>query len=72
MPLIRESISSRWMANLNGEGSPFVLRLRRGRSENPPHWHPTDENITMLQGTLLMRAAAFGGFTSPQFPGGIT
>jgi quercetin dioxygenase-like cupin family protein len=39
----------------NKEGSPFVLRLRyRGKARIPPHWHPTDEHLTILSGTFKL------------------
>jgi len=39
----------------NAEGRPFALRLRcADGAEIPAHWHPTDENITVLKGTLLV------------------
>jgi quercetin dioxygenase-like cupin family protein len=35
------------------EGKPFVLRIRcPDGAKVPPHWHPTDENITVLQGSF--------------------
>ena len=43
------------MAVVSGDPAkpgPYVLRIR-ATSENalvPPHWHPTDENITVLSG----------------------
>jgi len=34
-------------------GSPFVIRFRyHGRARIPPHWHPVDENLTVLSGTF--------------------
>jgi quercetin dioxygenase-like cupin family protein len=37
------------------EGSPFVLRFRyRGKARIPPHWHPTDEHLTILSGTFRL------------------
>ena len=37
----------------NKEGSPFVMRFRySGKSRIPPHWHPTDEHLTILSGTF--------------------
>lgn len=34
-------------------GSPFVIRFRyHGKSRIPPHWHPVDENLTVLSGTF--------------------
>jgi quercetin dioxygenase-like cupin family protein len=39
----------------NKEGSPFVLRIRyRAKSRIPPHWHPTDEHLTILSGTFRL------------------
>ena len=41
--------------NPDKEGSPFVLRLRyRGKARIPPHWHPTDEHLTILSGTFRL------------------
>jgi anti-sigma factor ChrR (cupin superfamily) len=46
------------LAPLSGDpaadGSPFVLRLRcADGTKIPAHWHPTDENVTVLKGTFL-------------------
>ena len=39
----------------NKEGSPFVVRFRyRGKARIPPHWHPTDEHLTILSGTFRL------------------
>jgi quercetin dioxygenase-like cupin family protein len=36
-------------------GAPFVMRFRyRGPARVPPHWHPTDEHITVLSGTFVV------------------
>lgn len=36
-------------------GALFVLRLRyKGDARIPPHWHPTEEHITVLSGTFLV------------------
>src|SRR6266545_1945351 len=36
-------------------GVPFTIRVKLpGGYKIPPHWHPTDENVTVLQGTLLV------------------
>jgi quercetin dioxygenase-like cupin family protein len=36
-------------------GAPFVIRMRyRGVVRVPPHWHPTDEHITVLSGTFMV------------------
>jgi len=46
-------------ANVSGDpsadGKPFVLRIRcLDGAKIPPHWHPTDENMTVLQGTFMI------------------
>jgi quercetin dioxygenase-like cupin family protein len=39
----------------NAEGTPFVVRLRCvDGAKIPAHWHPTDENVTVLKGSLLV------------------
>jgi quercetin dioxygenase-like cupin family protein len=47
------------MAVLSGdpskEGEPFVLRIKAAAgSKVPPHWHPTDEHLTVIKGALFM------------------
>ena len=46
------------LANVAGdpsaEGAPFVVRLRCvDGAKIPAHWHPTNENVTVLKGTFL-------------------
>jgi hypothetical protein len=37
------------------EGVPFVLRIRcADGTKIPAHWHPTDENLTVLEGIFLV------------------
>lgn len=37
--------------DMQAEGSPFVIRLRcAAGTKIPAHWHPTDENVTVLKG----------------------
>jgi len=39
----------------NADAAPFVVRLRcADGAKIPAHWHPTDENVTVLKGTLLV------------------
>lgn len=41
--------------DFNAEGAPFVLRIRcADGTKIPAHWHPTDENVTVLKGTFLL------------------
>ena len=36
-------------------GAPFVMRMRyQGVVRVPPHWHPTDEHITVLSGSFMI------------------
>jgi anti-sigma factor ChrR (cupin superfamily) len=36
-------------------GAPFVMRMRyQGVVRVPPHWHPTDEHITVLSGGFMI------------------
>jgi len=40
---------------MDAEAAPFVLRIRcADGSKIPAHWHPTDENVTVLKGTFLV------------------
>jgi hypothetical protein len=57
-----------------GAAGPFTIRLRMPAGYKiSPHWHPTDENVTVLSGTFLlgmgdkfdpasMKALPAGGF----------
>jgi len=41
--------------NPDSEGQPFVARFHcTDGAKTPPHWHPTDENITVLKGAFLV------------------
>ena len=47
------------MALLDGDpskaGALFTIRAKMPDGYKvPPHWHPTDENVTVLQGTFMM------------------
>jgi len=58
------------------KGRPFVIRAKMSDGYRvPPHWHPTDENVTVLSGTLMagtgdkfdqasMTALTAGGFSN--------
>ncbi len=38
-----------------GKQGPFVLRIRMPAGYKiAPHWHPTDENVTVISGTLSL------------------
>jgi len=37
--------------DMNADGTPFVIRLRCAAGTRiPPHWHPTQEDVTVLKG----------------------
>lgn len=39
----------------NAEGAPYVLRIRcSDGTKIPAHWHPADENVTVLKGNFLI------------------
>jgi anti-sigma factor ChrR (cupin superfamily) len=75
-PLIKGCDLASVYGDPNAEGAPFVLRLRcADGAKIPAHWHPTDENITVLKGILLvgigesfdeakLRAMNIGNFVS--------
>jgi anti-sigma factor ChrR (cupin superfamily) len=43
--------------DFNADGAAFVLRIRCSDGiKVPVHWHPTDENLTVLKGTFLVAA----------------
>jgi quercetin dioxygenase-like cupin family protein len=46
------------MAVLQGDPAkegPFVLRLKFPDAQRvPPHWHPSDEHVTVIEGTFML------------------
>jgi quercetin dioxygenase-like cupin family protein len=54
-PIIKGCDLATVFGDPNTEGAPFVLRLRCvDGAKIPAHWHPTDENVTILKGTFLV------------------
>jgi quercetin dioxygenase-like cupin family protein len=54
-PILRGCELATVSGDYNAEGSPFVARLRcADGAKIPAHWHPTDENVTVLKGTFLV------------------
>ncbi len=54
-PIIKGCDIAGVSGDLNADGQPFVLRLRcADGSKVPAHWHPTDENVTVLRGVFLV------------------
>jgi quercetin dioxygenase-like cupin family protein len=53
MPIIKGCDMAAVSGDSSAEGVPFVLRLRcAAGTKIPAHWHPTEENVTVLQGTF--------------------
>jgi hypothetical protein len=36
------------------EGALYTMRIRGTNARVPPHWHPADEHLTIIQGTFLL------------------
>jgi anti-sigma factor ChrR (cupin superfamily) len=54
-PIIKGCDLASVAGDSNAEGAPFVVRIRcTDGSKIPAHWHPTDENVTVLKGTFLV------------------
>lgn len=54
-PIIKGCDLAPVAGDMNTEATPFVLRIRcADGSKIPAHWHPTDENVTVLKGTFLV------------------
>ena len=54
-PIIKGCDKSVVEGNPDATGEPFVIRLRCvDGTRVPAHWHPTDEKLTVLQGTFLV------------------
>src|SRR5262249_22001704 len=54
-PIIKGCDLAGVSGDANTEGTPFVLRIRcADGTKVPAHWHPTDENVTVLKGTFLI------------------
>lgn len=52
-PLIKGCDVASVSGDMNADGAPFVIRLRcAAGSKIPAHWHPTDENVTVLKGVF--------------------
>jgi quercetin dioxygenase-like cupin family protein len=52
-PSLNRGLQVAVLAGKPGEAGPFVMRLRMPAGYRiAPHWHPTDENVTVLSGTI--------------------
>jgi quercetin dioxygenase-like cupin family protein len=54
-PIIKGCDLSAVSGDPNADGTAFVVRIRcADGAKIPAHWHPTDENVTVLKGTFLV------------------
>jgi anti-sigma factor ChrR (cupin superfamily) len=54
-PIIKGCDLATVSGDSSADGAPFVVRLRCvDGAKIPAHWHPTDENVTVLKGTFLV------------------
>ena len=52
-PIIKGCELASVAGDSSADGAPFTLRLRcAAGTKIPAHWHPTDENVTVLEGTF--------------------
>ena|SRR5690242_3099204 len=52
-PIIKGCELASVSGDMNADGTPFVLRLRcAAGTKIPAHWHPTEENVTVLKGVF--------------------
>jgi quercetin dioxygenase-like cupin family protein len=54
------------------KAEPYVLRVKLPDGYKvPPHWHPTDENVTVIKGTLMVgKGEKFSAGASEALPAG--
>jgi hypothetical protein len=54
-PIIKGCEIASVSGDMDAEGTPFVIRLRcAAGTKIPAHWHPTDENVTVLKGVFAV------------------
>lgn len=55
VPIIKGCDIASVDGDMTADGTPFVIRIRcADGAKIPAHWHPTDENVTVLKGTFLV------------------
>lgn len=54
-PVFEKGASFTVVSGNPGEAGPFVVRLKLPAGYKiAPHWHPTDENVTVISGTFSL------------------
>ena len=52
-PIIKGCEVASVSGDMNADGIPFIIRLRcAAGTKIPAHWHPTEENVTVLKGVF--------------------
>jgi quercetin dioxygenase-like cupin family protein len=54
------------------KAAPYVIRVKLPDGHKvPPHWHPTDENVTVIEGTFMAgKGEKFDAATAEKLPAG--
>jgi hypothetical protein len=75
-PIMKDTDFAVVSGDPNAAGGLYVLRIRcTDGTKIPPHWHPEDENVTVMKGALLvgmgetydetkLQTMNFGNFTT--------
>ena len=75
-PIMKDTDFAVVSGDPNAAGGLYVLRIRcTDGTKVPPHWHPEDENVTVMKGALLvgmgetydetkLQTMNFGNFTT--------
>jgi len=54
-PVFEKGSSMAVLSGNPGEAGPFVVRLKMPAGYKiAPHWHPTDEHVTVISGTFVL------------------
>lgn len=71
-PGLPSSVKVALVAGHPGKAIPFVVRVKLpDGTKIAPHWHPTDEHVTVLKGTLLAgKGEKFDASTAMELPAG--
>ena len=71
-PIFRKGMTFTVISGDPGQPGPFVVRLKMPAGYKiMPHWHPTDENVTVLAGTFsLGMGDKFEAATMTKLPAG--
>ncbi len=71
-PVLPAGAQAAVLAGDPSKAEPFVIRVKLPDGYKvPPHWHPTDENVTVLEGTFLMgKGDQFNAESATALPAG--